>query len=92
MFRVEFSVHLTYFKGITSFQREEELPFAPFVGLDVIDDVLGQFTLEHVAWHSGSSMFLCQSQVERETWGIRVACRTMRKAGWTEDRDSREPD
>jgi hypothetical protein len=60
MFRVEFSVHLTYSKGMTSFRREEELPFVPFIGLDVLDDVLGQFTLEHVAWHSGSRMFLCQ--------------------------------
>ena len=90
MFRIEFSVHLTFSKGITSFRREEELPFAPFIGLDVLDDVLGQFTLEHVAWHTGSGMFLCQSQVDRKDWNIKTACRTMAEAGWTEDREARE--
>ena len=90
VFRVEFTVHLAYDKGITSFRREEQLPFVPFVGLDILDDVLGQFQLKWVAWHTGSQMFLCQSQVERKNWSIRQACRSMSKAKWKEDHETRE--
>lgn len=90
-FRVEFSVHLRYAKGTTVFQREERLPFVPFVGLDVLDDVLGEFKLEHVAWHSGSRMFLCQSALDRHYWTIQQAQRSMRKAGWAEEKEARYP-
>ena len=90
MYRVEFAVHLTYQKGITTFRREEQLPFVPFLGLDILDDALGQFHLEHVAWHTESQMFLCQSSKKYEDWSIQKACRFMGKARWEEDRESRQ--
>jgi hypothetical protein len=40
MYRVEFCVHLTYRNGITSYRRDEQFPFAPFVGIDILDDSL----------------------------------------------------
>jgi len=93
MYRVEFSAHMKYDKGETTFRREERLPFVPFIGLDVLDDALGQFDLKHVAWAGGDcKMFLCQSNVKRREWTIREACKVMKKAGWTEDRESRMPD
>lgn len=91
-FRVEFTVHIRYDKGETSFRREEHLPFVPFIGLDILDDVLGEFEIKYVAWASHVEMFLCQSNLEREYWTIRKACSAMKKAGWTEERDCREPD
>ena len=90
-FRVEFSIYLVYDKGATAFLREVQLPFVPFVGLDILDDVLGEFRLTHVAWHSGTQMFLCQAKVECKSWSIRAANRAMSKAGWTEEKEAREP-
>ncbi len=89
MFRVEFAVHLTYERGITTFRREDQLPFAPFIGLDVLDDILGQYTVEHVAWYGGGQMFLCQGSVERTWWNLRTACRKMATAQWEEDKEVR---
>jgi len=92
VFRTEYSIHLRYLKGLALFVREEELPFAPFIGLDILDDVLGEFKLEHVAWHTGSGMFLCQATVDRKYWSLREAQRSMKKSGWTEEPEAREPD
>lgn len=93
MFRVEFTIHMRYDKGETTFQREEKLPFVPFIGLDVLDDVLGQFDLKHVAWAGGNcEMFLCQSNVNRTEWTIREACKAMKRGGWAEDREGRQAD
>ena len=91
MFRVEYAVHLRYEKGLAHFSREEKLPFAPFVGLDILDDVLGQFSIKFVAWHTGSGMFMCQAAVDRSCWNLRKAQQTMKKAGWSEDKEARSP-
>lgn len=91
-YRVEFAVHLRYAKGSTTFSREQSLPFVPFPDLTVLDDVLGEFTLEHVAWCSKPDMFLCQATVNRDYWSLREALRSMKKVGWKEERDCREPD
>jgi hypothetical protein len=91
-FRVEFAVHLRYAKGSTTFSREVLLPFAPFPNLTVLDDVLGEFTLKHVAWCSKPDMFLCQATVNRDYWSLRDAVRSMKAVGWKEERDCREPD
>lgn len=90
MFRVEYTLHFWHKKGIASFVREEHLPFAPFIGLDVLDDSLGQFHLDHVAWHTGSQMFLCQATEKRIDWTLKKACRYMATAGWVEDEEGRE--
>lgn len=92
MFHVEFSVHLKYGKGETTFSREEFLPFVPFIGLDVLDDILGEFEIKHIAWASECKMFLCQANETRDTWTIRKACASMKKAGWTENKELRESD
>ena len=92
MINVEFSVHLKYDKGETSFRREEKLPFVPFIGMDVLDDVLGQIAIKHVIWAMTPKMLLCQSNVKRKEWSIREACKSMKKAGWAEDKESRQPD
>lgn len=91
MFRVEYAVHLKYAKGRTTFRREQTLPFAPFIGLDILDDALGEFKLEHVAWCHATAIFLCQAQVSRTYWTLRTACSSMQKAKWEEDKDAREP-
>jgi len=92
MFRKEYSIHLRYLKGLALFVREEELPFPPFIGLDILDDVLGEFTLKHVAWHTGSSMFLCQATVDRESWSLAFAKKTLKKADWSEVPEARSRD
>lgn len=90
MFQVEFAVHVDYAKGNATFQRQEQLPFVPFVGLDLLDDVLGEFKLRDVAWNRGDQTFYCQSLVNRSYWDLRTACRTMAKAGWVEVKEARE--
>lgn len=91
-FRTEFAVHLRYAKGTTTFSREESLPFAPFPKLTVLDDALGEFALEYVAWCGNPAMFLCQATVNRHHWSLRDALRSMKKGKWKEERDCREPD
>ena len=92
MFRVEFSIHVKYDKGETSFRREDKLPFVPFIGLTILDDALGEFELKHVAWAPGCNMFLCQSNLTNKKWTIQEARNAMKKARWTEDRESRQLD
>ena len=91
MFRVEYAVHLRYEKGLAHFSREEKLPFAPFVGLDIFDDALVQFSIKFVAWHTCSNMFMCEAAVDRSYWNLRKAQRTMKNAGWSEDKEARSP-
>ena len=50
MFTTEYSLWLQIAKGSTHFRRVERLPFAPFVGLTILDNGLGQFVLSEVAW------------------------------------------
>jgi len=88
-FRTEYSIHLQYMKGLALFVREEELPFAPFIGLDILDDVLGEFKLEHVTWHTGRGMFMCQATVNRDNWSLAEAKRTLKKVGWSEVPEAR---
>lgn len=90
-YRTEFAVHLRYAKGTTTFSREELMPFVPFPSLTILDNVLGEFTLEHVAWCKNPAMFLCQATVNRDDWSLQVAVRSMKKAKWKEERDCREP-
>ena len=90
MFRVEFALHVQYKQGWATFSKEERLPFAPFIGLDVLDDALGQFTLSHVAWHTASQMFLCQSKHDEKGKSIRQVCSLLRSAKWVEDREARQ--
>jgi len=91
MFRVEYAIHIRYRSGWSTFRREDMLPFAPFLGLDVLDDMVGQFTLTSVAWHRESEMFLCQSKLEYKDRTIRQVAALFRKSHWEEDKDARMP-
>jgi hypothetical protein len=88
-FLTEYSLHLHYAEGIANFLREEKLPFAPFIGLTLLDDALGEFKLEHIAWYSEGRMFLCQATVHRVEWSITQAKRYLAKAGWVEEPEAR---
>lgn len=90
MFTTEYSLWLQFSKGSTHFRRIERLPFAPFVGITILDDVLGQFTLSDVAWCSTPPMFLCQAAEKRLEWTLKHAQKVMSKAGWEEDVEARE--
>lgn len=90
-FRVSFTLHLRCSDGQTRFEREEHLPFAPFVGLDILDDSLGQFTISQVGWLSERQLFLCHSNVDHCLWSLDDAVREIARSGWTEEEDAREP-
>lgn len=93
IFRTEYTLHVRYKQGWTSFRREELLEFAPFVGLDVLDDSIGQFTLTRVAWFGGKEvkMFLCQSQFEVRQKNLQQVKRMLKAAGWIEDKAAWAP-
>jgi hypothetical protein len=90
-FRTEYTLHVRYKQGWASFRREEQLEFAPFVGLDVLDDSVGQFTLTSVAWYGGKEvkMFLCQSQLQVREKNLQQVTKMLKVAGWTEDKEAR---
>ena len=90
MFTTEYSLWLQFAKGSTHFRRIERLPFAPFVGLTILDNGLGQFVLSNVAWCASPQMFLCQAAEKRLDWTLKQAQKVMSKAGWEEDEESRE--
>jgi hypothetical protein len=92
-FRTEYTLHVRYKQGWASFRREEQLEFAPFVGLDVLDDSVGQFTLTSVAWYGGKEgkMFLCQSQLQVREKNLQQVKQMLKAAGWIEDKDARAP-
>jgi len=85
MIRVEFTLHIRHGQKWVTFHRQESLPFAPFIGLDVLDDAVGQFQLKNVAWHSGSQLFLCQAELHQAV--DRRLAGSLRKSGWAKDED-----
>ena len=54
---------------------------SPFVGLDVLDDAIGDFQLEHVAWDPKSKIFLCQSSKRLPHLSVRQICARLKAAG-----------
>ena len=91
-FHTEYSLHVQYKQGWATFTRDELLDFAPFVGLDILDDSVGQFTLTHVAWFGGLKvkMFLCQSQLKLPYKSLTQVKKHLKAAGWTEDIEARQ--
>lgn len=53
MFSVTFQLYLKCKDGDLSYERFDELPFAPYPGLDIEDDAVGEFEIQFVRW-SGS--------------------------------------
>lgn len=77
--------------GLGNVTRDELLDFAPLVGLDILDDSVGQFTLTGVAWCGGPKvkMFLCQSQVKVPDKSLAQVKKMLKAAGWSEDVEAR---
>ena len=90
-FQTEYRLHIQYKQGWATFSREELLDFAPFVGLDILDDSVGQFTLTKVAWFGGGSikMFMCQSQLKYPDKSLAQVKKMLKAAGWSEDVEAR---
>ncbi len=78
-FRTEFSLHLRYAKGLGAFREGKSCPLCRHWARIFLNDVLGEFKLEHVAWHSGTAMFLCQATVDRMYWSLAEAKRALSK-------------
>lgn len=74
----------------TSFARGEQIPFAPFIGLDILDNVLGEFKIQHVAWASNVPMFVCQATVHFRNATLSQVTKQLRKGGWQEEKETRE--
>jgi hypothetical protein len=89
MFQVEYTFRVKYSNGVATFKRIESIEFAPFVGLHIIDEALGQFQIEWVAWFSLEKLFLCQSTAQRNSMSFRDLAKTMKQGGWQEERDER---
>lgn len=91
MFQVEYTIRVKYLNGVATFKRIESIEFTPFVGLHIIDEALGQFQIEWVAWFSLGKLFLCQSNAQRNSMSFRDLAKTMKLGGWQEERDERRP-
>ncbi|AMV32133.1 hypothetical protein VN12_08420 [Pirellula sp. SH-Sr6A] len=83
-------MHFYHSKGSTKFVRNVELPFAPQPGLDFIDELLGEFRIEHVAWSLQTESFYLQSRYDGRHWLLRDAVRKLKKFGWEELKELRE--
>jgi len=90
MFKVEFAIHVRHKTGWATFRKEGQLPFAPFTGLDILDEYPGQFTLTHVAWDGTSQLFLCQSTLDMPRSTFRSLRAPFLKSKWIEDEDARQ--
>lgn len=90
-FQTEYRLHIQYKQGWATFARDELLDFAPFIGLDILDDSVGQFTLTNVAWFGGPKikMFLCQSQLKYPDKSLAQLKKMLKAAGWCEDVEAR---
>jgi hypothetical protein len=85
MYQVKFLMHLHYTARTIIFVRSDAVPFVPFVGLEILDEALGEFRLEQVTWIQEPAKFVCRSSMRRHDWPLHKACRSMQKAGWVLD-------
>jgi hypothetical protein len=90
MFTVEYTLQVAFKSGQTSFARGEQIPFAPFIGLDILDNVVGEFKIQHVAWPGNVPMFVCQATRHFRNETISQLTKRLRKGGWREEKESRE--
>lgn len=86
MFRIEYALHIKHDSRRYLFLKAGKIPFAPFVGLDVLDEALGEFELEHVAWDPKSKMFLCQARKHLPHLTVRQFCARLKAAGWVREK------
>ncbi|WP_254512275.1 hypothetical protein [Anatilimnocola floriformis] len=89
--RVIFSLHIEHKEGNASFDRQESVEFAPFVGLTLLDDAVGEFTLMKVCWDSLAKAFYCHAQLNRKQMRLSDVVQQLRRSSWVEDIDSRQP-
>jgi hypothetical protein len=90
MFRIEYALHIKHDSKRYLFLKEGKIPFAPFVGLDILDDAIAEFQLEHVAWEPKSKIFLCQSSKRLPHLSVRQFCARLKAAGWVRDKSDDE--
>lgn len=86
-----YTIRLRYADGETTFECGGRLPFAPFVGLDILDLGLGQITIHRVAWLGEKQLFCCDATERRDDWSLEETTRNLATAGWEENVDAREP-
>ncbi len=61
MFPVTFGFWVKCKDGELDYERLGELPFAPYPGLDIVDDAFGEFELLQVKWSESEQRFDCYS-------------------------------
>ena len=86
MFSVIFQLYVKCKDGDLEFERFDELPFAPYPGLDIGDDAVGELEIQFVRWSGSERRFYCQSNFDLlDTYSVRTNKRRLRQAGWKEE-------
>ncbi len=84
MFPVTFGMWIKCKDGELVYERHGQLPFAPYPGLDIEDDALGEFELLQVRWSESEQRFECYSNFDLfEVRSMRWMKRRLKEAGWT---------
>ena len=83
MFPVTFGIWIKCKDGELDYERIAELPFAPYPGLDIEDDVLGDFELLQVRWIGSEQRFECYSNFDLfDSRSMRSVKKRLKEAGW----------
>jgi|GEM_PF-4302201 len=86
MFSVTFQIYLKCKDGDLCYERFDELPFAPYPGLDIEDDAVGEFEIQFVRWSGSEQRFYCQSNFTYfEQYSMRTNKKRLKQAGWKEE-------
>lgn len=85
-FRIEYELHVKHDSKRFLFLKQGRIPFAPFVGLDVLDDAIASFSLELVTWDPTSQLFLCRTRKALPHLSPRQFCARLKAAGWVREK------
>ncbi len=86
MYHVTFQIYLKCKDGALAFERFDDLPFAPFAGLDIEDDAVGEFEIQFVRWSGSECRFYCQSNYTLfEGYSIRTNKKRLKQGGWKKE-------
>jgi hypothetical protein len=84
MFAVHFGIWIKCKDGELDYERSTHLPFAPYPGLDIEDEALGEFELLQVRWSEEDECFYCFSNyLLFESRSMRWLKHRLKQAGWT---------
>jgi hypothetical protein len=85
MFAVTFGIWIKCKDGELDYERVVELPFAPFPGLDIEDEAVGEFKLLQVRWCGSEQRFECFSNFTLfESRSVRWMKKRLKDAGWNQ--------